>query len=115
MSDFAVLKGIRPRHYVNGIDKKLSRDPCFLFVLAEAEQAQAGYNYQGRIRIAQFGGIGCRPLLMILLVSGPVLANLALDALFKSVHTAVRSIPGQEPGADPRAQEMVRATGAQRT
>ncbi len=55
MRNFSIFQGVRAGHNVNGIDEELGRDPRFFLILAEAEQAQARNDDDGRIGIAQLG------------------------------------------------------------
>ena len=110
--DFAVFEGVGAGHHVDGVDEELRGDASFFFVLAEAEESDAGDYHYGRIGVAQLGRIGSGPLFVVFLVVGAIFDNLRLNAGLESSEILFRGIPIEKQRADAGAQEMIGATGA---
>src|ERR1700739_5001783 len=99
---------------MDGVDKELSRDPGFLLILSETEQAQSGDDNDRRIRIAQFGRLTGSPLLGKLLVAFTIASNLVMDTVLESLSVFLRRVPIDEPRTDSCSQEVVGTTGSKR-
>jgi len=99
---------------MDGVDKELSRDPGFLFVLTKAEEAQSGDDNDRRIGIAKFGGLAGGPLFVILLIAFTLASNLVMDAVLKGLNVFFGRIPTDEPRTDSCSQEVVGTTGSKR-
>src|SRR5256885_650351 len=51
----AVFEGICASHYVDRVDEELCCDARLFLVFAEAEESDAGYDNDGRVRVAKLG------------------------------------------------------------
>jgi hypothetical protein len=50
---------------VDGVDEELGGDAGFLLVFAEAEDAEAGDDDYGGVGVAEFGGLGEGPVIVV--------------------------------------------------
>ena len=105
-------EGARAGHHADGVAVELGRVARFPAVRTEREQADAGHEDNGRVRVAQGGRLRRRERLVVGRVVLPVAFRALANRPAQRVEGAGGRVPFHEQGLDPGSHEVVRAAGA---